>query len=275
MRAAHALALPLGFDAQDAQVVVELVGMLGVQVAERAHHPGQPPAPDRRHERQEAKVLDQAELPLARRHPEGSDDDFLSRVGLVMREANPLQEDRLEYSLRLPHAPRFVRQPPLCHRVVVEGFRQRLGDPGHIIGRRFAHELLPALCVAGYCRVFCRHCRTSCGSGKSLPRRLYKWLNSVGLLLFGNEPKLLHHAQIIVALPLLDYLASVDAVYGDAFDLYLPASGGAKLLYLSLVITTDRPAGDYLVTFGYRVLDGSVQIGEGGLVYCEELLSFL
>jgi hypothetical protein len=41
---------------------------------------------------------------------------------------------------------------------------------------------------------------------------------------------LLHDAQVIVALPLLGYLALLDAVYGDAFDLYLLASGRAKLL---------------------------------------------
>jgi hypothetical protein len=49
--------------------------------------------------------------------------------------------------------------------------------------------------------------------------------NCGGLLLFGNEPELLHRAQIIVALPLLDYLAVLDAVHGEPFDLYLPASG--------------------------------------------------
>jgi hypothetical protein len=47
-------------------------------------------------------------------------------------------------------------------------------------------------------------------------------------LLFGNEPELLHRAQIIVALPLLNYLAVLDAVHGEPFDLYLPASGRAK-----------------------------------------------
>ena len=45
-------------------------------------------------------------------------------------------------------------------------------------------------------------------------------------LLFGNETKLLQNAQIIVPLPLLDYLAVLDAMDGDAFDLHLPPSGG-------------------------------------------------
>src|SRR5215203_4876603 len=54
-------------------------------------------------------------------------------------------------------------------------------------------------------------------------------------LLFGNEPKLLQEAQIIVTIPVLDYLAPFDAADGDAFALYLPPGGRAKLLYLSLV----------------------------------------
>ncbi len=37
------------------------------------------------------------------------------------------------------------------------------------------------------------------------------------LPLFWNEPKLLEDAQIIVAFPLLYYLAVLDAVYGDTF----------------------------------------------------------
>ena len=39
-------------------------------------------------------------------------------------------------------------------------------------------------------------------------------------------------------LPLLDYLAVLEAVDSDAFDFDLSASGGAKLLRLSLVGTT-------------------------------------
>jgi hypothetical protein len=37
------------------------------------------------------------------------------------------------------------------------------------------------------------------------------------LLPFSDKPELLQHAQVVVALPLLDYLAILDAVYGDAF----------------------------------------------------------
>ncbi len=75
---------------------------------------------------------------------------------------------------------------------------------------------------------------------------------------------MLHHAQIIVALPLLDYLAVLEAVDGDARDLYLLASRGAKLLYLSLVGTAYRPAGYHLVALGYLILDGDAHVGEGG-----------
>ena len=82
-----------------------------------------------------------------------------------------------------------------------------------------------------------------------------------------NESKLLHHAQIVEPIPLLDNLAVPDAVDGDAFDLYLPASGRAKLHYLSSVGPTYRPAGDYLVPLGYLVLDAYLHVGEGGLVH--------
>jgi len=78
------------------------------------------------------------------------------------------------------------------------------------------------------------------------------------LLLFGSEPKLLHEAQVIVAVPVLDYLASLDAANGDALELYLPPGGGTKLLCLSLVSTAYRHAGDDLVSFGYHILNGYV-----------------
>ena len=61
---------------------------------------------------------------------------------------------------------------------------------------------------------------------------------SLALLLFGDEPKLLQCAQVIVSFPLLDYLAVLEAVESYAFDFDLSASGGAKLLRLSLVGTT-------------------------------------
>ena len=54
------------------------------------------------------------------------------------------------------------------------------------------------------------------------------------LLLFGNEPKLLHKAQAIQLFPLLGSLAPLDAVYGDALALYLSVSRRAGQLRLSL-----------------------------------------
>jgi hypothetical protein len=57
----------------------------------------------------------------------------------------------------------------------------------------------------------------------------------VSLLPFSHKPELLQHIQIVVALPLLDYLAILDTVYGDAFELYALASGRAQLLRLASV----------------------------------------
>src|SRR3712207_6753114 len=110
---------------------------------------------------------------------------------------------------------------------------------------------------------------------EALARRVANSLGLLLLLLFGNEPKLLHKAHVIPAIPLLDYLATLDAVYGDALGLYLPASGRAKLLHLSLVSTAYRNAGDYLLTFGYHVLDGCAHVGEGALEHGDKLLGLL
>jgi hypothetical protein len=88
-------------------------------------------------------------------------------------------------------------------------------------------------------------------------------LATSSLPLLGNEPKLLHDAQVVVPFPLLGYLASFDAVYGDALDLYVIARGRAKLLYLSLVSTAYRPASDDLVTLGDHILDAAAQVGKG------------
>src|SRR5918998_5291368 len=94
-------------------------------------------------------------------------------------------------------------------------------------------------------------------------------------LLLGSKPELLHHAQIIVALPLLDYLASSDAVNGDAFKLYLSASGRAKHLCLSLVDATGGVAPYHLLTFGYHVLVGHLGVGEGRKERGGQLLGLL
>ena len=46
------------------------------------------------------------------------------------------------------------------------------------------------------------------------------------LLLFGSKPELLQSGQIVVGIPVLNYLASFDAADSDECALYLPASGG-------------------------------------------------
>jgi hypothetical protein len=94
-------------------------------------------------------------------------------------------------------------------------------------------------------------------------------------LLLGSTPNLLQQAQIIVSLPLLYDLAAFDAVHGEAFELYLLASRRAELLYISLVSTAYRPAGDGFITFGYHIRNGYVQVGEGGFAPGDKLLGLL
>jgi hypothetical protein len=61
-------------------------------------------------------------------------------------------------------------------------------------------------------------------AGAATSPGLVRVASCVGLvLLFGGKPKLLEHTQVIVALPLLDYLAVLEAVDGDAFKLHLNA----------------------------------------------------
>jgi hypothetical protein len=52
-------------------------------------------------------------------------------------------------------------------------------------------------------------------------------------------------------------------VDGDAFELYLLACGRAKLLRLSLVGTSYGVAAYRLVTLGYHIFNGDVDVGEG------------
>jgi hypothetical protein len=83
---------------------------------------------------------------------------------------------------------------------------------------------------------------------------------------------LLQHTQVIVALPLLDYLAVLKAVYGDALELHLPPSGRAKVLCLSLVGAAYSVAGDGLISLGYHIFNGDVDVGEGRKECGDELL---
>jgi len=81
--------------------------------------------------------------------------------------------------------------------------------------------------------------------------------------LLGGKPKLLQRAQIIVCFPLLDYLAVLEAVDGDALEFKLSTSGRAKLLRLSLVGAAYGVAANHLITLGYQIFNGDVEVGEG------------
>ena len=72
---------------------------------------------------------------------------------------------------------------------------------------------------------------------------------------------MLQYAQIVVSFPLLNYLAVLKAVDGDATELHLLASGRAKLLRLSLVGATDGVAAYRFVTLGYHIFNGDVDVG--------------
>src|SRR5215204_4692118 len=92
-------------------------------------------------------------------------------------------------------------------------------------------------------------------------------------MFFWDEPKLLQDAQIIVALPILHYLAVLKAVHADAFELELPSSRRAKLLRLSLVSASKGVAAHHLLTLGYHIFDSNVEVGEGFEVQGEKVRS--
>jgi hypothetical protein len=62
------------------------------------------------------------------------------------------------------------------------------------------------------------------------------------LLRFANDAEMPHHTQIIAPLPLLNYIISFYAVYGDAFELY-PLLGRDYPNQLTLTSTAYGPAG--------------------------------
>jgi hypothetical protein len=59
--------------------------------------------------------------------------------------------------------------------------------------------------------------------------------NSVGPLLFGDKPELLHQAQGVEVRPVFHYLALGKLLDSDARYLYPVARGGTKVLRLALV----------------------------------------
>jgi hypothetical protein len=86
---------------------------------------------------------------------------------------------------------------------------------------------------------------------------------------------LLQHTQVIVCFPLLDYLAVLEAVDGDAFEFHLLASGRAKLLRLSLMSAANGVAAYHLITLGYRILHTDVNVGESLEKRRDELLGLI
>ena len=74
---------------------------------------------------------------------------------------------------------------------------------------------------------------------------------------------MLQHAQIIVALPLLDYLAFLEAVDGDPSKLHLLVGGRTKLLRFSLVSAAYGVAAYHLITLAYHIFDADVEVQEG------------
>jgi hypothetical protein len=88
---------------------------------------------------------------------------------------------------------------------------------------------------------------------------------------WGNDAKLLHHAQGIEVGPVFRDLAALDATYDYACYLYLVANG-RNTRQLTSVSAAKRKTGSYLVPFGYLVLYGGLKIGEGTAVHKGVLL---
>src|SRR5215210_3684174 len=99
------------------------------------------------------------------------------------------------------------------------------------------------------------------GRGRQTPTRYAATCVAAYSLLFWSKPELLQNAQIVVCFPLLDYLAVLEAVYGDASELHLLASGSAKLFCLSLVAASDGVAAYSLVPRGYHIFNDDVDVG--------------
>jgi|SRR5215203_2055895 len=100
-------------------------------------------------------------------------------------------------------------------------------------------------------------------------------MSCVGPLLLGGKPKLLQHAQVIVCFPLLDYLASFEAMYGDASEFHPSATGRAKLLCASLVRAAYSVAAYHPIALAYHVFDTDVEVGEGSKERGGKLLGLL
>src|SRR5215216_4252874 len=93
----------------------------------------------------------------------------------------------------------------------------------------------------------------------------------LGFLWGGNGAYLLHQAQGVPVLPLLDDLALFDTMDSDPSDCHLIASGGYAHQF-ALVGTLCPPTANNLVPFGYILLERYAQVGNGGTYHGDELL---
>src|SRR5215208_6151538 len=96
----------------------------------------------------------------------------------------------------------------------------------------------------------------------------------LGFLWGGNGAYLLHQAQSVPVLPLLDDLALFNTMNSDPSDHHLIASGGYAHQFALVGALCPPPAND-LVSFGYIVLERYVQVGYGGTYHADELLQAL
>src|SRR5829696_5986118 len=96
----------------------------------------------------------------------------------------------------------------------------------------------------------------------------------LGLLWGGNGAYLLHQAQGVPVLPLLDDLALFDTMDSDPSDHQLIASGGSAHQF-ALVGALCPPSANDLVPFGYIVLKRYAQVGYGGTYHGDKLLQTL
>src|SRR5215218_3304620 len=99
----------------------------------------------------------------------------------------------------------------------------------------------------------------------------YRLSLGLGLLLRGRDgTDLLHQAQGVPVLPLLDDLALFDAMDSDPSDGHLIASGGYAHQFAS-VGALCPPTANNLVPFGYVLLERYAQVGDGGTYHGDEL----
>ena len=96
----------------------------------------------------------------------------------------------------------------------------------------------------------------------------------LGFLWGGNGAYLLHQAQGVPVLPLLDDLALFDTMDSDPSNCHLIARGSYAHQF-ALVGTLSPPSANDLVPFGYILLKRYAQVGYGGTYHADELLQAL